>query len=62
MVSSLELAQIEQPLPTATSNIGIEVGIARFATLSDKTFIAPLNSSRKHQRRMRRKVSSATTG
>ena len=43
--------------------VGIDVGVARFATLSDGSFIAPLASFRKHeqrlaryQRRMARKV------
>ncbi|RJG02759.1 RNA-guided endonuclease InsQ/TnpB family protein [Noviherbaspirillum sedimenti] len=55
--------EVEQPLPVATSAIGIDVGIARFATMSDETYIAPLNSFKKHQqrparyqRRMSRKV------
>jgi putative transposase len=55
--------EVEQPLPTATTAIGIDVGIARFATMSDASFIVPLNSFKKHQqrlaryqRRMRRKV------
>jgi putative transposase len=55
--------EVEQPLPMVTTAIGIDVGIARFATLSDGRFIAPLNSVRKHQerlvryqRRMSRKV------
>ena len=55
--------EVEQPVPTATRAIGIDVGIARFATLSDGSFIAPLNSFKKHeqrlaryQRRMSRKV------
>ena len=46
--------EIEQPLPTATTAIGIDVGIARFATLSDGSVIAPLNSFKKHQQRMAR--------
>ncbi|MDE2254783.1 MAG: transposase [Betaproteobacteria bacterium] len=55
--------EVAQPAPLATSAIGIDVGIARLATLSDGTFLAPLNSFRKHearlaryQRAMRRKV------
>ena len=55
--------EIAQPLPTSTTAIGIDVGIARFATMSDGSFIAPLNSFMKHQqclakyqRRMSRKV------
>ena len=55
--------EVEQPLPTATTAIGIDVGIARFATMSDGSFIAPINSFKKHrqrlaryQRRMSRKV------
>ena len=46
--------EVEQPLPTATSAIGIDVGIARFATMSDGTYIAPLNSFKKHQQRLAR--------
>ena len=37
---------VEQLMPSATSAIGIDVGIARLATLSDGTFLAPLNSFR----------------
>jgi putative transposase len=55
--------EVPQPRPTATSAIGIDMGIARFATMSDESFIAPLNSFKKHrqrlaryQRRMSRKV------
>jgi putative transposase len=50
-------------LHPATSSIGIDVGIARFATISDGRFVAPLNSFKKHpqrlakyQRRMSRKI------
>ena len=40
--------------PEATSAIGIDVGIARFATMSDTQSIAPLNSFKKHQQRLAR--------
>ena len=46
--------EIEPPLPTATSAIGIDVGIARFATMSDENYIAPLNSFKQHQQRLAR--------
>lgn len=46
--------EIEQPVPTATSAIGIDMGIRRFATKSDGTFVAPLNSFKKHQVRLKR--------
>jgi putative transposase len=46
--------EVEQPIPTATSAIGIDVGIARFATLSDGSVVAPLNSFKKHEMRLRR--------
>ena len=46
--------EIGHPLPTATTAIGIDVGIARFATMSDGGFIAPLNSFKKHQQRLAR--------
>jgi putative transposase len=45
---------IEQVLPAAASALGIDGGIARFATLSDARFIAPLNSFKKHQQRLAR--------
>ena len=55
--------EVATPVPTATSAIGIDVGIARFATLSDGAFIAPRNSFKqqqarlaRYQRSMRRKV------
>ena len=44
--------EVEQPLPTVTSAIGIDVGIARFATMNDGSFIAPLDSFKKHQQRL----------
>ena len=46
--------EVAQPLPTATTAIGIDVGIARFATMSDTSSIAPLNSFKKHQQRLAR--------
>jgi putative transposase len=46
--------ELEQPLPTTTTAIGIDVGIARFATLSDGSYIAPLNSFKTHQQRLAR--------
>ena len=46
--------ELEQPLPTTTTAIGIDVGIARFATLSDGNYVAPLNSFKTHQQRLAR--------
>jgi putative transposase len=46
--------EVEQPVPHATSVIGIDVGIARFATMSDGTFLTPLNSFKKHEACLRR--------
>jgi putative transposase len=46
--------EVEPPCPTSTTAIGIDVGIARFATFSDGAFIAPLNSFKKHQQRLAR--------
>jgi putative transposase len=46
--------ELEQPVHPATSIIGIDVGIARFATLSDGSHIEPLNTFRKHQQRLAR--------
>src|SRR3990167_991451 len=44
--------EVEKPKSTATTAIGIDVGIARFATMNDGQHIAPLNSFKKHQRRL----------
>ncbi|OXJ30429.1 MULTISPECIES: RNA-guided endonuclease InsQ/TnpB family protein [Burkholderia] len=46
--------EVEQPVPHATSVVGIDMGIARFATMSDGTFLTPLNSFKKHEARLRR--------
>ena len=45
---------VEPPLPTVTTAIGIDVGIARFATMNDGSFIAPISSFKKHQQRLAR--------
>ena len=46
--------ELEQPSPTTTTAIGIDVGIVRFATLSNGRYIAPLNSFKTHQQRLAR--------
>ncbi|MBW6503670.1 transposase [bacterium] len=46
--------EVEQPLHPSDSMVGIDMGIVRFATLSDGTVIEPLNSFRKHQERLAR--------
>ena len=46
--------EVEQPVPQATSAIGIDVGIARFATLSDGSFYEPLNSFKRHETALRK--------
>ena len=46
--------EVEQPVHPATSIVGIDVGITRFATLSDGSYIEPLNTFRKHQQRLAR--------
>jgi len=44
--------EVETPIHPATSIVGVDVGIARFATLSDGTVFEPVNSFRKHQARL----------
>ena len=46
--------EVEQPVHPATSIVGIDVGITRFATLSSGSFIEPLSTFRKHQQRLAR--------
>ncbi len=50
-VSILTKREVEQPVPQGPA-VGIDVGVARFATLSDGAFIAPLASFRKHEQRL----------
>src|SRR6202790_1618557 len=45
---------LERPLPSSTRAVCIDLGIARFPTLSDGSHVAPLNSFRKHETRLRR--------
>lgn len=45
--------EVEQPIPQGGA-VGIDMGIARFATLSDGTFYAPLNSFKRHETALRK--------
>lgn len=40
------------PVPASASAVGVDVGVTRFATMSDGTFLAPLNSFKHHQQRL----------
>ncbi|MFS8980593.1 transposase, partial [Cupriavidus necator] len=46
--------EVEQPVPQTSSAIGIDVGVARFATFSDGSYLAPLNSFMRHEASLRR--------
>jgi putative transposase len=55
--------EVEEPVHPSTSQVGIDLGVVRFATVSDGTFVEPLNALkrraarlRRYQRRMSRKV------
>ncbi|HDK03317.1 MAG TPA: transposase, partial [Gammaproteobacteria bacterium] len=45
--------EVERPIPKGSA-IGIDMGVVRFATLSDGTFFAPLNSFKRHEDRLRK--------
>ncbi|MFJ1212749.1 RNA-guided endonuclease InsQ/TnpB family protein [Burkholderia pyrrocinia] len=45
--------EVEQPIPQGDA-VGIDMGIVRFATLSDGTFYVPLNSFKPHEASLRR--------
>jgi putative transposase len=47
-VSILTERQVERPIARGPA-VGIDMGIVRFATLSDGTFYSPLNSFRRHE-------------
>jgi putative transposase len=46
--------EVEPSLPPAPTAIGIDVGVVRFATMSDGNHIEPINSFKKHQERLAR--------
>ncbi len=46
--------EVAQPVPQATSAVGIDMGVARFATFSNGSFLAPLVSFKRHETRLRR--------
>ncbi|CAL1238813.1 RNA-guided endonuclease InsQ/TnpB family protein [Candidatus Methylocalor cossyra] len=45
--------EVEPPIPKGGA-VGIDMGIARFVTLSDGTFYAPLNSFKRHEKALRK--------
>jgi putative transposase len=45
--------KVEQPIPQGGA-VGIDMGVARFATLSDGTFYAPLDSLKRHETALRK--------
>ena len=45
--------EVEIPTPTG-GMVGIDMGIARFATLSDGSFVEPINSFKRHQDALRK--------
>ncbi len=51
--SILAEREVEQPIPKGGA-VGIDMGVARFATLSDGTFYAPLNSFKRHETALRK--------
>jgi len=46
--------QIEPPKHPSRSMIGVDVGVTRFITLSDGTFVEPVSSFKKHQDKLAR--------
>lgn len=42
---------VKRPVHPSTSEVGIDVGVVRFATLSTGKFIEPLNSFKRHEDR-----------
>ncbi len=45
--------EVEPPIPKGGA-VGIDMGVVRFATLSDSTFYAPLNSFKRHETALRK--------
>lgn len=43
---------VDNVVHPSTSSVGIDMGVANFATLSDGTVVTPLNSFRKHEKKL----------
>ena len=41
--------EVEQPVHPSPSRVGVDLGVCRFATLSDATFVEPLNAMKKRE-------------
>ena len=62
-VISIQTQQEVEIVPSiATTAIGIDLGIARFATLSDGSYIAPLNSFKTHAAKLAKPDGLAPVG
>jgi putative transposase len=46
--------EVEQPIPKASSVVGIDMGVIRFATFSDGSYLEPLASFRQHEAALRK--------
>src|SRR5260370_31768213 len=46
--------EVEEPVHPSTSRVGVDLGVSRFASLSDGTFVEPLNALKKRECRLRR--------
>ena len=51
--------EVEPPIPKGDA-VGIDVGIARFATFSDGRYLAPLDSFKRHEARLRKAQRAAS--
>lgn len=54
LVSIQTEREVPQPVPMGSSAIGVDVGVVNFAAFSDGGFLAPLNSFRRHEKRLAR--------
>ncbi|MCL2102972.1 MAG: transposase [Syntrophorhabdaceae bacterium] len=53
-VSIQTVREVEVSVHPSSSSVGVDMGIARFATLSDGLFVEPLNSFKKHEAALRK--------
>jgi putative transposase len=53
-ISILTKREVAPPVHPSTSAVGIDMGVVRFATLSDGEFIEPLNSFKEHEDQLRK--------
>ena len=50
--SVLTEREVEEPVHPSNNTVGIDMGVAKFATMSDGSYVKPINSYQKHEKKL----------